>query len=112
MLIDYIQAKKNLTIIRPVPLGKMSATKALNEIIRFVEKTDVKKIALDLSKMDFFTAIQLGVLVLTKHFIKHVDKKMFIIVRDELVLKSIDSLNLDNAKLILNDGNLALDDIA
>ena len=102
MLIDTIRMDGNIIVIKPEGSEKGDLNQLAEEIKRFISNEGYNNIVLDLTGLNLFDGIKVGVLAATYHFIKFINGKIYLVVNNVQVKKSIDILNLSNAVVVFD----------
>jgi anti-anti-sigma regulatory factor len=71
-----------------------------------------RSIVLDLTGMNFLDCIRIGTIIGTYHFLEFSGKKIYILVNDHEVKKSLEKLSLSNIDVFCGSNKLALEGIA
>lgn len=113
MMIDNIGLERiNLAYIQPVQ-GEYEDNESISLYLKGnANFCNSKNIVIDLNRLGFLSAIRFGVMALTLHFVNCPDGKIYLIVNDSYVKKSIQKLNFANALIMTSDQKYLLQKIA
>ncbi|MFH0703296.1 MAG: STAS domain-containing protein [bacterium] len=111
MLLKVFYLKKNIVLIRPTDSEFKNVENLVEEIKIFISKERCNNIILDLTELNFLNSIRVGILAATYHFVEFINGKIYLVVQDKQVKKSIEVLNFNNTVIIYNQNSLSLGNI-
>lgn len=103
---------KNICILRPVLSGERNVESIIAKVKMIILENTEQKIALDLRKINFLDSIKIGTIIGTYHFLDFSGKKIYMMVCDEEVKKSIENLSFNNIEILIGYDEIALAGIA
>lgn len=90
---------KNISIIRPVISHERNVESIIAKVKMVIFDSPEKNIVLDLRKINFLDCIKIGTIIGTYHFLDFSGKKIYILVQDIEVKKSIKNLSFNNIEI-------------
>ncbi len=104
--------EKNIYILRPVISNERNIESIIAKVKRIILECSEKQFVLDLRKINFLDGIKIGTIIGTYHFLDFSGRKIYMLVSDEEVKKSIENLSFNNIEVLSGSDELALAGIA
>ncbi len=103
---------ENVYILKLVISGERNIKSIIAGIKMIILENPEKKTILDLRKVNFLDTIKIGTIIGTYHFLGFSEKKIYLMVNDEEMKKSLEKLSFDNIKIHVGYDKVALEGIA
>ncbi|HSA07030.1 MAG TPA: STAS domain-containing protein [Candidatus Gastranaerophilales bacterium] len=103
---------KNVFILQPIISAERSIESIIGRVKLIVLENPEQRIVLDLRKINFLDSIKIGAIIGTYHFLEFSGKRIYLLVNNEEVKKSIENLSFSNIEIFVGYDKLALESIA
>ncbi len=103
---------KNIYVLKPIISNERNIESIIARVKMIILENSEQKIVLDLRKINFLDSIKIGTIIGTYHFLDFSGKKIYMIVNDEEVKKSIENLSFNNIEILVGYDRLDLAGIA
>lgn len=103
---------EKICVLKPVITSERNIESIIARVKLIILENSEQKIALDLRKINFLDSIKIGAIIGTYHFLEFSGKKIYLLVSEEEVKKSIENLSFNNIEILAGYDNVALAGIA
>jgi len=103
---------ENIYILKPIISNERNIESLIARVKMVILENSEQKVALDLRKVNFLDSIKIGTIIGTYHFLEFSGKKIYILVNEEEIKKTIENLSFNNIEVVVGYDKLALAGIA
>lgn len=103
--------RENIVLIRPKSFN-IPVKKFTEELKNYISSESYQNVIIDLTGLNFIDCIRVGTLAATYHFAQFLNGKIYLIVDNPEVQRSMETLSLSNTVIICNQDRQTLENTA